>query len=81
MRENWKIAWYKTKNYGSPTVTGDDPDMGEPGVLDQEQISQYQILIGRGKLAITLGWYNQGRTKTHSFWVMFVICIIKINAF
>ena len=32
--------------------------MDESELVDQEQISQYQMLIGSAQWAVTLGWYS-----------------------
>ena len=38
--------------------TGDYPEMDESDLLDQEQIAQYQMLIGRAIWDVTLGRYD-----------------------
>ena len=52
------LFYIKLKNYGSPMETGDYPEMDESDLLDQEQIAQYQMLIGRAIWDVTLGRYD-----------------------
>ena len=58
MRENWKNIWYQTEKYGSLMEIWDHPEMDECDLLDQEQMAQYQILIGSEQWDISLGWYD-----------------------
>ena len=46
------------KNYGSPMVTNDHPELDETDLLDEKGIKMYQMLIGSAQWAVTLGRYD-----------------------
>jgi hypothetical protein len=46
------------KNYGSPMVTNDHPELDETDFLDEKGIKIYQMLIGSAQWAVTLGRYD-----------------------
>jgi hypothetical protein len=46
------------KNYGSPMVTNDHPELDETDFLNEKGIKIYQMLIGSAQWAVTLGRYD-----------------------
>ncbi|CAB9520597.1 hypothetical protein SEMRO_1118_G243120.1 [Seminavis robusta] len=50
-------ALYKItlKNYGSPMEPEDHPELDESPYLDSTRVTQYQMLVGCGQWAVTLG--------------------------
>ena len=53
-----KLLGISLKNYGSPMVTGDHPELDESDLLDAKGIKLYQMLIGSAQWAVTLGRYD-----------------------
>jgi hypothetical protein len=53
-----KLFEIKLKNYGSPMETGDHPEIDESDLLDPEEITKYQMLVGCAQWAVSLGRYN-----------------------
>ena len=48
----------KLKNYGSPMETGDHPEIDESDLLDPEETTKYQMLVGCAQWAVSLGRYD-----------------------
>jgi hypothetical protein len=48
----------RTKNITSPLVKGDHPEIDDSAFLEDEDIQQYQSLIGQLRWAISLGRFN-----------------------
>ena len=46
------------KSFETPMATGDHPEMDDSGLLNNEEHSQYRMLIGCGQWAITLGRFD-----------------------
>ena len=53
-----KLLDISLKNYGSPMETGDHPEVDETDLLDPEQVSIYQMLIGCAQWAVTIGRFD-----------------------
>ena len=54
--------------YISPMETGVHPDIYESELLDQEQMTKYQMSIGSEKLAVPLGQYDIQYTTNNMAW-------------
>ena len=55
--QNWKWFGIKYKIMDIQMETGDHPEMDESDLVDQEQIAQYQMIIGSLQWDVTLGRY------------------------
>jgi hypothetical protein len=53
-----KLFEVKLKNYGSPMETGDHPEMDQTDLLDPEETTKYQMLVGCAQWAVSLGRYD-----------------------
>ena len=53
-----KLFEISFKNYGSPMEVGDHPEVDESDLLDPEEITKYQMIVGCAQWAITIGRYD-----------------------
>ena len=53
-----KLLDIKLKNYGSPMEVGDHPEIDESDLLNNEDITIYQMLIGCAQWAVTIGRFD-----------------------
>jgi hypothetical protein len=53
-----KLFDIKLRNYGSPLDVGDHPEIDESDLLDPEETTKYQMLVGCAQWAVSIGRYD-----------------------